>query len=73
MSMWDAYRKMSFDCDAGYAPQDCSNPMEMDEHREQVLAHPLLGIDTYDIGCPISGDARVHFDMAVLRGWIETE
>lgn len=69
--MWDAYREMSLDYGAGCAPQECYSPAELGAQREQLLAYAQLNIDTYAIGCPISGDARVHYDMAVLRGFVE--
>ena len=71
--MWDAYREMSLDYGAGLAPQECLSPAELEVERERLLAFPILDLDTYDIGYPISGDARVHYDMAVLREWADPE
>ena len=73
MSMWDAYREMSLDYGAGCAPQECLSPERLRMDRETILDTAGLDIDIYDIGFPISGDARVHYDMAVLRGWIDPE
>lgn len=57
--------------DRGEAPQDRPSPQEFKERRERLLQYPHIGIDIYDLGIPVSGDARVHYDMAVLRGFIE--
>ena len=61
------------------APQMLSSPSVLQDRREDLLqftakwpdAWPDGPADTFEHGFPVSGDARVHYEVAVLRGFVE--